>query len=414
LEDGNPSRQINSLNWVWPNTDRKRVSFLYDESKSQYVGFMAKSDPNDPMGQRHRIVGFRAMELGRPCEYDVYFADNPAVAIYGPSVVRVNGVYRLFVTVQDTSASPPRIMTATSADGDTWSSLLETGIDVGANPSVVFDGNQYVMFFEKPTPGPAPVIPSPETSSLESTGYALLENGGSARVRAPQQATLHGAASGPATVQIHYATSADGVSFGVSSQATSDPYGAQAPGAILLNGAWVVYYQSGNFIVSVAGLAPGAMSGRRVEQSPVNGFIPMYPVPFVDVYQGNPELFLSYTARKGADYRCRVTRMEDRVWVAGKTDKMFGSAGHMLNVPSSAAGVPRQIRVDLASHGIGENASVKLRLNFTDWAPLSRTYLRQSDWVSTINAEETGSVVSPDTFTYTSLLDAFPYLRISS
>lgn len=414
LEDGNPSRQINSLNWVWPNTDRKRVSFLYDEAKGQYVGFMAKSDPNDLSGQRHRIVGIRAMELGKPCEYDVYFADNPALAIYGPCVVRVNGTYRLYVTVQDTAASQPRIMTASSSDGDSWSALVETGVDLGANPSVVFDGTHFVMFFEKPSTAVQSPDPSPESPSIESSGYALLETGGSARVRAPQQATIHGAASGPASVQVHYATSVDGVNFGVSTQATADPYGAQAPGAVRLNGAWVVYYQSGNFIVSVAGLTPGTLSGRRTERSPVNGFSPMHPMPFVDLYQGNEELFLAYTARKGSDYRTRIVRLEDRVWVQGNTDKIFGAPGHLLNVPSSAAGIERQVRVDLRSHGISEGASIKVRLNFTDWSPTSKTYLRQSDWVSASNAEETGSVVSPESFTYTSLLDAFPYLRIAS
>src|SRR4051794_39885052 len=58
-----------------------------------------------------------ANEAPRPCERRNRQNDQP----------EHHTRYRMYVTASVTSLTPPKIMTATSADGHTWSDLVDTG-----------------------------------------------------------------------------------------------------------------------------------------------------------------------------------------------------------------------------------------------------------------------------------------------
>ena len=116
----------------------------------------------------------------------------------------------------------------------------------------------------------------------------------------------------------------------------------------MLNGAWVLYYTAGTDIVSVAGNTPTSLSGRQIERSQFVEdevtFNPMQPCVFLDRYKGNNEVFLAYTASNTSDSqdnRIRLARLEDRVWVDGIYDKLFGTTGNLIDVPSTLDGVAR-------------------------------------------------------------------------
>jgi hypothetical protein len=369
--DGNVSRQINSNDWTWAGKDRRRPSLFHDDDKMLYVGFVTKPDPG--MAGRYRPVGLRGSIRERLCEYDVYFDSHTALAIYGTSLVKVGSIYYLYVTLQQNANSLPAIYVATSLDCDVWSDLVPTSVTIGAYPSVTHDGTGFHLFFEKPS---------------------------------------------GAQVQVWHCLSSDGTTFDSPVALTSETTGAGAPAAIMLNGAWVLYYTASTDIVSVAGSTPTSLSGRQIERSQFVEdevtFNPMQPCVFLDRYKGNYEVFLAYTASNTSDSqdsRIRLARLEDRVWVDGIYDKLFGTTGNLIDVPSTLDGVARHCAVDAVAHGAPDgNTNVKVRLDFTLFAPEKVVYHRQSDWVSIANKDETGSFLEPAAFTYNKLLDNFPYM----
>ena len=370
----NPSRQINSNDWTWSGTDRRRPCIFHDDEKMLYVGFITKPDPG--VSGRYRPVGIRGSVRERLCEYDVYFNDHPALAIYGASLTKVGSTYYLFVTLQQDNVSVPAIYVATSNDCDSWSDLQPTSITVGAYPCIIYDvvSAQFYITYEAP-------------------------NG--------------------AHVQIWTASSTDGITFGTPTVVTSESVDAGSPSALQLNGQWVLYYTAGTDIVSIAGSSLTSLSGRQVERSTFTEssttFSPMHPCVFMDTFMGNKEVFMAYVAQAtSTDHRVRITRLEDRVWVAGIDGKIFAAAGNILDVPSTQDGVARHVAVDAVAHGgPGGNANVKVRFDFTVWTPVKAVYRRQSTWVSQDNVGETGSFMDPPAFTYNHLLDAYPYMGVT-
>ena len=366
--ENNPSRQVNSLEWTWPGTDRRRASMSYDTEQQQYVGVCFKKNPNDLTGNTFRIVGFRANEREKPCEFEVYFKDRSELRIYAPSFVKVGGTYYLFMAVQSDAVTAPAIYVSTSSDADAWSDPVPTSIDAGGCPSVVHDGTRFHLFFETPA---------------------------------------------GASVQVFHATSDNGIAFNAPAQVTSEPLGAGHPGAIYRNGAFALYYVSGTEIVSVAGTDPNVLIGRQVELTNTAGTTFLYPMPMVDLHYGNDELFLSYTAKNTTTGACqtRLARMENRLWINGVTDKLYAASGHLFDVECSRDGVARRCTLDLYSHNIPVGSPVKVRMNFNEWSPMDTEYQRQSDWVSVANMEETGANLEPKSFTYSRLLESYPYMK---
>ena len=361
----NDSRHINPVFWTWPNTTRKRASVSYDDHLQEYLGFMDKPDPG--VAGRTRITGFRGQALPNLCEYDVYFDEHTALDISGPSLVRTSGGYRLYFSVKQDAGSVARIAFATSADADTWSSIQFTDL-VGASPNVTWDDDLGAF-------------------------VAFIEVDG----------------------EVKTANSADGATFGEPTLVVA----GGGPSAIKLNGAWVLYYHTGSQINSITGSTPTTLGGVQVEVESFtwgsDTFTPGHPGVFIDLYCGNPELHLMYTADGGNGIsRIRMARLEDRQWENGVADKIYGETGNLIAVPSSRAGVPRHCAIAMSAHGVLPEDSVKVRLLFTSWSPTSTEYHRQSDWVTIANKDQSDSVMEPDAFRYDPLLDVFPYLKMGA
>ena len=188
----------------------RRLCIFYDDEKMSYVGMTEKADPGDLTGKRKRIVGVRAQELGRLCEYDVYFTEHAAMSICGPCLLKANGTYWLYVQLQQDENSIPRIAFATSADCDAWSALRFTNVEDATAPWANFDPTtgRFTLFFER---------------------------GG----------------------QIWSAESADGIGFGTPTQATNIAGGCGGPSAIRLGTEWHVFYHTGSRIERIRGQSPG-------------------------------------------------------------------------------------------------------------------------------------------------------------
>jgi hypothetical protein len=381
-----PTRKANPAPWVPSGTNRVHPCVAYDEALQQYLIFTSKLDDAGQL----RIISARAMQLAVACEWDVLFADDPALAMYGPSLVfDANGRRRLFFTVQPTGL-PSYLAYSLSTDADQWDAPIPVdGVPGGAvNCSVVLSGSTYHMWYQKLSSG---------------------------------------------TQSIFYATSADGASFVVQNGGNAvyaDVNDVVKPSVVRLNGVWVMYLTdpAADTVFSVWSSDGITWQGRRTELvattvpivdaigNTVNYAVtPQNAYAFFDAYQGNVELFLAWNYVKGDGTNFTFFgRLEDRVWRDGVNGGIDGEANNLVDVPCSRDGVPRTLTVAASPNGLDLTApagTIKIRLNFSNFSPTQKEYHRRSDWVDVSNVADVGGYVNPDPWYFDLQLLSYPYLR---
>jgi len=370
---------INRMPWVPAGRNRPRPCVYYDDDLMQYV--MASSKVN--FRNQWRITTARAMAQPVACEVESLFDGYAVSAIYGPSMIKVDGVIYLYVTVQQTPSSPPRLAVSTSTDGRSFSTPnVIQGIPTGAYPTVLWENDTFKMWFE----------------SLDTDD---------------------------SVVKIYAAESANGTTFTpVAGVAYSRPGDIGSPSVARMNGGLVMFFNdtASNSIASVYHNGT-AWAGFQTElpQATVDidgtptSVIPRHPCVYWDLHMGNPELFMLFNyLTPGGEHRVHITRLEGRVWVAGEADHILGGDGHLFDVPTSPTGVARQCSINMSPNGIVPGGTVKVRLNFNSWSPGTIEYHRQSEWVNAGNAASLGAVIDPTVWRYDLQLKNFPYMELST
>lgn len=364
-----PSRQINGMEWTAAGTHRRRLSVFWDADKQLYVGCVAKTSSD-----AWWIATLRGAQRNRLCEFDNPFT-LPVYSMEDPALVKVGGTYHLWITIRQTSGGSPAVYHATSTDMNQWSDLLPTDLPACSQASVVWDATnrRFVAYV---------------TLGVGSNGHKTIA----------------------------WSTSADGACFAALTECLTGTGDVQEPAAILLNGHWVLYYRDGTRLRSVYGTTPGTLGNTVDEIVPASGHQAGTPTLFIDAYQGNPELFMCYDLTDLASNAIvqNIARLEDREWEpwqSGMETRIFAAPGNLLDVECNRDGNPCNFSIDAYTFGVQISDSIKVRLNFTHWTPLTRTYSRRSDWVDATNAAATSSVLEPLPFAFSDMLNAYPYMR---
>lgn len=366
----------NQFPWVPRGTDRPRPCVLYDDDLMQYVMVTAKKHYSG----NWRVISSRSMCLPDACEYEAYWDGRPEVAIYAPWIIKDGDRFAMYVTTQ---GDTPSLKRSTSSDADSWTSPAPlVGIGAAAHPCVVLVDGTYHLWYE---------------------------------------------ASSSGRVRIFYATSTDGLNFTMANGGNAVYSGSGdvgSPSVVRLNGSWIMYLNdlSNDCIVSLYSSNGTSWQGYKVELMPgtvqIDGTptmaTPRHPCAFVDRYRGNNELFMMFNyVLPSGEARVYTSRLEDRLWVTGQPGKLYGAAGHLVDVPSSRDGVDRQISIGMSANGIVGGSSLKVRLNFSEFDPANREFHRQSEWVSPTNSTQYGAVLDPDPWYYDAALKSVPYLEMA-
>jgi hypothetical protein len=371
----NPSRRVNSVSWFWEGTNRTRPTIQYDGTNHRYFGFADRTDPAN--AQRVRPMMFWGMERDKLCDFDVVLNSETALKVSGPSVMLPIGSssWNLFVSVKEDAAATPYVARSASANPEVWPALMPTNVTNAENPWVTHAGGALMtMFFQRTVSGKP---------------------------------------------QIFSCTSTDGLTWTTPSQITAEANGASYPSAVRVNNQWVLYYFCNDEIVSVAGATTGSMSGRQVERqaTAVDGdtWTPVAPCAFVDLYQGNDELFLYYAVDGLASgkRRMRICRLEDKEWGPSFGNTVSADSGHATHVIPTRTGVVRTLSMgmmDYYAYGVVQGVTPKIRLDFSEHGPANVEFYRQGDWVDANNMASVGAVMEPASWTYNDMLNAYPYL----
>jgi hypothetical protein len=374
-----PSRQQNGIPWTPTGKDRPQPFCMYDERIQQYVIMTTKKSFDGTF----RLVTSRAASLPKACEYDTLFTGEQAAGIFGAMMLVVNGTYLLFATVAPTSG-PAYVAVSSSADGETWGPLVPCAGIVGSLPWVCYDGGVYHMWYQRTAGNTA----------------------------------------------VYYATSTDTQTW--TPQNSDAPVYQQAgdvgrPSVVRVNGSWAMYLNDFaiNSIISLVSADGVTWSGRRVELGAVSyldgiGFTTAHPVnaaAYVDVYQGNPEVFLilNYVLPDNSS-AVFTARLESRDWLPLRFGVVQAGANQLFFVPFSSAGSTRTFTVNADLYGFQQTDPVKVRIDFpkTATTPDKMEFYRQSDWVTITNKEELGAYMSPQPYHYSSNLLNYPYLRLGT
>lgn len=373
------TRMANGTPWIPKGTNRVQPCVLYDDDLQQYLLLCAKQNNAGQL----RVVSARAMLIPTSCEWDVLFEDDASAGMYGPCVIKDGSSFRLYLTVQPTGGFPSYIAVTTSPDADVWESPQQVdGPSSGCSCScVVKDGVTYHMWYQAASSG--------------------------------QQA-------------IFYATSTDGSTFAVQNAGNpvyTDLADLVRPSVVKMNGVWIMYVTDATVgtVRSVWSADGISWTGMTVELAAttveVNGspvaVTPQNAWAFIDLYMGNPELFLAWNYRKEDGTNLMYTaRLENRIWRDGVGDQIYGEANNVTDVPCSRDGLAKQLRVNLSENGLpADGSGVKVRLDFAKFSPDVKEYHRQSDWVDVTNAIEAGSYLDPDPWYFDTQLLGFPYMR---
>jgi len=350
--------------WVVQGTDRAQPYCVYDHLQNQYLVFFSKKDTQG----RWRIASARSMTLPEACEYDMYFVNHTAEAIFAPCLVRIGDLWHLYVGVIESTGCSPRIAVSTSTDAHRWSDLVILDeIEQGTSPCVVVDGDTVYMWFE-----------------------SVVDE----------------------SVVIKHATSDNGVHFTVSE--TPAKLDASQPSVVRQGSEWLMFYGTpGGSVLSAVSSDGLDWIDIGIEfdvtQLEVDGQVvlgtPCNTCAFWDLYRGNYELFVMFNyLLPNGEHVMKLVRREDRIWRNGDPNGIFAMPGNLVGV-TFGKGEYKSFTVDRTSNSIPTGELPKVRINFTNWQPDNIEYRRQSQWSSPSFTADGTSVWEPWPWFYHPLLN---------
>ena len=379
-----PTGQQNTIPWIYTGTNRPHPFIMYDDDLGEYLIY------NSKIGWQNtwRVSGSRAMALPKVCEYAGYFNDDASAGLYRPWVVKAQGFYWMYVTSQPGPGLAAQLLVTTSTDGDQWSYMrATTGISDSGDPN--------------PTEGIHPTVLYKD--NLFHMWYAAMDEG---------------------VVKIFYVTSTDGINFTPvqAGAAYTDAHSVGCPSVLWLNGSYVMYFndQVTGQIASVVSADGKTFTGRQNELSPTTIVVdeanvavtPQNPCVYVDRFGGNLEVFMAFNYLLGDGTNLIYTvRLENRLWVTGVPNMIFGAAGALVNAASSDLGVAHACTIDLVTNHLQPTDTVKVRLFFPHFTPAIKEYHRQSDWVRCDQADQVSVYMDPTPWYYNSQLRNYPYMK---